>query len=98
MIYRKLRNNETELLREMLYEALFVPKGQLPFPKSIIDQPEMAKYINQWGIRDKDLAIGVNTLSLNFDKLNPAQKLYEELGFQVFKEEGAAFTMFKAIL
>ena len=143
----------------MLYEALFVPEGQSPFPESIIDQPEIAKYIGQWGTRNKDLALvceergeligaiwarafpvsnpgygfideqtpelsmavkstfrgqgigtnliqelirayqilGVKALSLSVDKLNPAQKLYEKLGFKIYKEEGTAFTMLKII-
>jgi len=32
----------------MLYEALFVPKGGSPFNKSIIDQPDIIKYILNW--------------------------------------------------
>ena len=49
MLIRKLRNEETELLKEFLYEAIFVPEGaELP-ERSIINQPELALYYNDFG-------------------------------------------------
>jgi [ribosomal protein S18]-alanine N-acetyltransferase len=46
--YRPININDYPFLREMLYEAIFVPEGEEPFPKSIIDLPEIAKYIDDW--------------------------------------------------
>ena len=50
IIYRQASINDYHFLREMLYEALFVPEGEKPFPKSILDLPEIAKYIENWAL------------------------------------------------
>jgi [ribosomal protein S18]-alanine N-acetyltransferase len=49
MLFRQIDTNDYPFLQEMLYEAIFVPEGEEPFPKSIIDLPEIAKYIENWG-------------------------------------------------
>lgn len=36
-------------LWEMLYQALYVPEGQLPFPRDIVHQPEISQYVQHWG-------------------------------------------------
>lgn len=33
----------------MLYLALYVPEGFKPFPREIIENPELSKYIEDWG-------------------------------------------------
>lgn len=33
----------------MLYHALYVPEGSPPFPKEIVNQPDIAKYVFDWG-------------------------------------------------
>ena len=48
IIYRQASINDYHFLREMLYEALFVPEGEKPFPKSILDLPEISKYTENW--------------------------------------------------
>ncbi len=157
MIYRSLQHQEIPFLKEMLYEALYIPEGQAPFPPSILDSPEISKYIKNWGEKQGDVAIvlesegeliaaiwgrkfevseksygfideqtpeismavkagfrnkGIGTklieliseeyhklnysaLSLSVDKLNPAQKLYERMGFSFFEESSTAITMKK---
>jgi len=40
----------------MFYTALHVPEGAEPFPKSIIEEPSLAKYIANWG-RTDDIAL-----------------------------------------
>ncbi len=55
--YRKIKENEYQFLEEMLYEALFVPKGQPKFPKSIIEHPEIKKYVESWNQKKDDLAV-----------------------------------------
>lgn len=47
--FRSLTQPDELLLWEMLYQALFVPEGQKPFPKNIVYQPELAKYVEHWG-------------------------------------------------
>jgi ribosomal protein S18 acetylase RimI-like enzyme len=64
--FRNIDRNDYSFLREMLYEALFVPEGERPFPKTFIDLPEISKYIENWGnngdfgliIYDNDEQIG----------------------------------------
>jgi len=57
---RYLQPKEYPFLREMFYTALHVPEGATPFPKSIIDTPELAKYIADWGRLD-DIALVAET-------------------------------------
>lgn len=46
---REMNNNEYVFLREMFYQAIFIPKGDEPLPKDIVDLPELSKYIENWG-------------------------------------------------
>jgi ribosomal protein S18 acetylase RimI-like enzyme len=39
-------------LWEMLYQALYVPAGAELFPRDIIQQPEIAQYVRDWGQPD----------------------------------------------
>ena len=48
-IIRKLTKSEYPLLRDFLYEAIFIPEGVEPPEKSIIDQPELLLYIEDFG-------------------------------------------------
>lgn len=50
---RPLREDEVHLLRDFLYEAVFVPEGVQPPPRDIIDLPELQVYISGFG-REKD--------------------------------------------
>lgn len=49
MIIRGLKDNETELLKEFLYEAIFIPEGVEPPDRSIIKQPELSLYYDGFG-------------------------------------------------
>lgn len=55
--YRAIKSHEYQFLEEMLYEALFVPPGRSKFPRSIIESPDINKYINNWNEKEDDLAI-----------------------------------------
>lgn len=50
---RPILEGEGRLLKEFLYEAIFVPEGVPAPPKSIINQPELQVYIADFG-REKD--------------------------------------------
>jgi ribosomal protein S18 acetylase RimI-like enzyme len=39
-------------LWEMLYQALYVPAGESPLPREIIHEPEIKKYVENWGEPD----------------------------------------------
>lgn len=52
---RKIRENEYFLLDDFIYEAIFIPEGVAPPPKSIIHQPEMQVYIRNFGQEKDDI-------------------------------------------
>lgn len=54
MLIRNLRENETELLRDFLYEAIFIPEGVTPPPREIIEQPELRIYYENFGTGKAD--------------------------------------------
>jgi ribosomal protein S18 acetylase RimI-like enzyme len=33
----------------MLYQSLHVPEGGRPFPREVVERPEIAKYVRAWG-------------------------------------------------
>ncbi|MBQ4176180.1 MAG: GNAT family N-acetyltransferase [Lachnospiraceae bacterium] len=49
MTIRKLRADETGLLKDFLYEAIFIPEGIMPPDRSIIEQPELSLYYENFG-------------------------------------------------
>ncbi|MBR3760318.1 MAG: GNAT family N-acetyltransferase [Ruminococcus sp.] len=50
---RKIREDEYKLLDDFIYEAIFIPEGVEPPPKSIINQPDLQVYISNFG-KEKD--------------------------------------------
>ena len=44
MKMRRLKEDENDLLKEFLYEAIFIPEGVEPPERSIIERPELALY------------------------------------------------------
>lgn len=57
MIIRELRPDETEVLSDFLYEAIFVPEGVTPPPKDIIEKPELRLYIDCFGFIEGDYCL-----------------------------------------
>ena len=53
-VIRTLRNSETELLKDFLYEAIYIPEGSEPPSKEIIEKPELRVYTDEFGTRDGD--------------------------------------------
>ena len=51
---RPVTEEDIPFLWDMLYESLYVPEGGQPFAREIIQEPFMAKYVQEWG-RDGDL-------------------------------------------
>ncbi|MEJ2055599.1 MAG: GNAT family N-acetyltransferase [Calditrichaceae bacterium] len=49
IIIRELKEDEHAFLRQMFHMAVYVPEGEKPLPENIIDQPELSKYIENWG-------------------------------------------------
>ena len=61
-IIRAMRETEYPLLEDFLYEAIFIPEGVAPPPKSIVNTPELQVYIENFGtqIHDKALVAKAN--------------------------------------
>ncbi|MDE7352407.1 MAG: GNAT family N-acetyltransferase [Acetatifactor sp.] len=46
---REIRKQEYPLLNNFLYEAIFIPEGVEPPPKTIITSPELQVYVERFG-------------------------------------------------
>lgn len=51
-VIRSLRRDETDLLKDFLYEAIFIPKGAEPPARDIVEEPELRVYT--------DIAVSAN--------------------------------------
>ncbi len=54
MIIRELKENEADILKDFLYEAIFIPDGVEPPPRGITDQPELKIYYEDFGTGSAD--------------------------------------------
>jgi len=57
MIYRDLKTSEYDLLKEFLYNAIYIPEGVDPPGKEIVEQPELALYYEGFGTGKADRCI-----------------------------------------
>ncbi|MBR2258006.1 MAG: GNAT family N-acetyltransferase [Blautia sp.] len=57
MIYREMRPDEYGHLKDFLYEAIFIPEGATPPDRSIIGQPELSLYYEDFGSGQADYCI-----------------------------------------
>ena len=48
-VIRPLRRDETGLLKDFLYEAIFVPEGMEPPDRDILEKPELRVYTDGFG-------------------------------------------------
>ena len=53
-VIRSLRKDETELLKDFLYEAIFIPDGVEPPERDIIETTELRVYTDDFGNRKGD--------------------------------------------
>lgn len=51
---REMKEAEYFLLKEFLYEAIFIPEGIAPPPKSIVEHPLLQIYIKDFGSKPDD--------------------------------------------
>ena len=61
MTVRKLNKNEVDFLADMLYEAIFIPKGHETLPKEIIKEKSLSKYFENWAKDKFDIALVAET-------------------------------------
>ena len=57
VIIRPIEQKELLFMEEMFYQSLFVPEGEAPFPRSILDEPHLSKYLSYWGSRPQDISL-----------------------------------------
>jgi ribosomal protein S18 acetylase RimI-like enzyme len=53
---REMKKEEYGLLGDFLYEAIYIPAGMQPPPKSVIQCPQLQEYIAAFGTRRADIA------------------------------------------
>lgn len=56
---REIKRKEIDFLEDTLYEAIFIPEGHDPFPREIIKDKSLSKYIENWGKDKFDIALVV---------------------------------------
>lgn len=54
---RPLREEETPVLQDFLYEAIFLPEGFEPPPRSILSDPALQVYIADFGKKPDDICL-----------------------------------------
>ena len=52
---RLIKPEEYDVLNDFLYEAIFIPAGVEPPPKSIINLPELQVYVEDFGTKEHDI-------------------------------------------
>ena len=58
---RKIEEKEYILLEDFIYEAIFIPEGVEPPPKSIINQTDLQVYIKDFGKEKDDICFVAET-------------------------------------
>ena len=56
-LIREMNREEYALLSDFLYEAIYIPKGVEPPPRSVVSLPELQEYIVDFGTRKHDHAL-----------------------------------------
>jgi|YelNatPaOPRAMG01_1025707.scaffolds.fasta_scaffold27150_1 ribosomal protein S18 acetylase RimI-like enzyme len=49
---RTLSSLDQSFLWEMLYQSLYIPEGSVSLEREIINQPDISKYVIEWGKED----------------------------------------------
>ena len=57
VLIRKLSVGEIGLLKDFLYEAIFIPEGVEPPPRDIVERPELRIYYEYFGRSEADLCL-----------------------------------------
>ncbi|MDE5549506.1 MAG: GNAT family N-acetyltransferase [Clostridia bacterium] len=56
-VIREMQSSEYTLLDDFLYNAIFIPQGATPPPKSIIENDELQVYVKDFGKQKDDMAL-----------------------------------------
>lgn len=96
---RPLKPEGIPLLEEFLYQAIFIPQGLEPLPRSILKEPDLEMYIKDFGqqlmtaMLDLLKAKGYPSVSLSVSKDNPAVRFHQRLGFVTVEEREEDYLM-----
>ena len=47
-----LEKADAGFLRQMMYHAIYVPEGTAPLPESVLNEPGIIRYFENWGRKD----------------------------------------------
>lgn len=54
---REIKETEYPLLKDFLYESIFIPAGESPLPRSVVKAPELQVYTSGFGTEEHDKAL-----------------------------------------
>lgn len=100
---RPLKPEGIPLLEEFLYQAIFIPQGLEPLPRSILKEPDLEMYIKDFGqqlmtaMLDLLKVKGYPSVSLSVSKDNPAAHFYKRLGFVTVEERKDDYLMMRRL-
>lgn len=57
IMIREIRETEIPMLKDFLYEAVFIPKGAEAPPRAVVDTPELQVYVRDFGRQAADLGL-----------------------------------------
>ena len=97
MNIRELKSDEKDLLRDFLYEAIFIPEGVEPPAREIIEQPELKIYYEDFGTGRADYCIvaddGGRVIGAVWTRIMNAVRMYEKVGFRTVDENAEEYIM-----
>ncbi len=77
-IIRNIRKSEIGLLKDFLYEAVFVPEGVESPPRDIVERPELRVYTDDFGTREGDNCLVAELGGRVVGSVSCAVSLYKE--------------------
>lgn len=57
IMIREIRETEIQMLKDFLYEAVFIPQGAEAPPRAVVDTPELQVYVRDFGRQVPDLGL-----------------------------------------
>lgn len=57
IMIREIRETEIPMLKDFLYEAVFIPQGAEAPPRAVVDTPELQVYVRDFGRQVPDLGL-----------------------------------------
>jgi ribosomal protein S18 acetylase RimI-like enzyme len=87
-------NEDESFLFEMLYQSLYIEKGQPPFLREVLNEPKIARYVKNWG-RESDLGF----IAESFESKEPVGAIWcrladgDDRGFGYLDDETPELAM-----